>query len=68
MNIMPFVVVCSRTLYFKAVRDFPDCEVLLDHYTPGDYLYYFIKGKGPVDFDEVKKREESCPMCGQKRT
>lgn len=59
-------MVCSSTLYFVArsiaagsAADRPVPEVIVDHHSPGDFLYVFEEGQAPagIDVEAIKLRE-----------
>lgn len=57
-------LVCSPSLYFEATRfsqDYQTCEVIVDHYTPGEFWFLFAEGKGPrgIDVEAIKAREKA---------
>jgi len=56
-------IICSSTLYFEAVRLASSMhvpKVLVDHYTPGTFLYLFEEDKPPsgLNVEAIKLRED----------
>ena len=59
-------IVCSMGQLLEATKiahTLKNSVVLVDHFTPGAFLYVFEKGKSPkgIDFDAIKMREKNPP-------